>query len=123
MRTDPGVDTSVYPEICIPGPGGGSSDGARCFYTHVPAAVKSAEASDIRVPLVIDMHGGGGCAHQKPLTCFKSPTRWPRVQPTPSSSCGLGPRRGWETSGSDWDKAQQEQVDAKSGKEVAPTDD
>lgn len=127
VRTDPGVDTSVYPEICIPGPGGGTSDGARCFYTHVPAAVKSAEASDLRVPLVIDMHGGGGCAHHEIASSgFKSLADTLAAQNPADSFIVVWPQGydgGWGMSGSDWDKAQQEQVDAKSGKEVVSTDD
>ena len=42
------------PRRCI-----ATADGERCWWTHVPAAVQAGSAS---VPLLIDMHGGGGCA-------------------------------------------------------------
>ena len=106
------------PPAGIAAPGGGLTSGARCFYTHVPSAVVSAKAADstLKLPLVIDMHGGGGCAHHRmqnsgwkeladslaaadPATSFV--TVWPQGYDT-----------GWGTCGSDCAAAQREQDDA-----------
>jgi poly(3-hydroxybutyrate) depolymerase len=47
----------AHPRTCILA---APSNSPRCWWTHVPTAVKT--ASSARVPLVIDLHGGGGCA-------------------------------------------------------------
>jgi poly(3-hydroxybutyrate) depolymerase len=55
-----------YPKTCIDGP---PDNGLRCWWTHVPAAIKSSTA---KVPLVVEMHGGGGCAsHAERSSGFK----------------------------------------------------
>ena len=58
---DEGLQAAVraHPRTCIFAAPGNST---RCWWTHVPTAVKTAEASSASVPLVIDLHGGGGCA-------------------------------------------------------------
>ena len=65
--SDPNMP-SHYPKTCIYAP---PDNGIRCWWTHTPA-VLSSDASSLKVPLVIDMHGGGGCAsHQMSTSGFK----------------------------------------------------
>jgi poly(3-hydroxybutyrate) depolymerase len=98
---------------------GAPGDGQRCFTTYVPEAVKNAEAG-LQVPLVVDMHGGGGCGSQEAkMSGFKEladslPAKdsfiivWPQAHDLEWGSCG-----------SDCDKVQE-----KAGnKQVASTDD
>jgi len=98
---------------------GAPGDGQRCFTTYVPEAVKNAEAG-LQVPLVVDMHGGGGCGSQEAkMSGFKEladslPAKdsfiivWPQAHDLEWGSCG-----------SDCDKVQEKAGD----KQVASTDD
>eukprot|EP00933_Yihiella_yeosuensis_P060507 TRINITY_DN63261_c0_g1_i1.p1 TRINITY_DN63261_c0_g1~~TRINITY_DN63261_c0_g1_i1.p1 ORF type:complete len:439 (-),score=70.34 TRINITY_DN63261_c0_g1_i1:21-1337(-) len=64
--TDPGANTSIsnLPRTCINHSSGASSaSGPRCWWTYVPT--KFAKAGATKKPLVIDMHGGGGCAYHQ----------------------------------------------------------
>ena len=58
-----------FPRTCISADPNG---GPRCWWTHVPDAVKASTDSSLRVPLVIDMHGGGGCASHQLGSGFKA---------------------------------------------------
>ena len=51
-RSDDPAMPSTYPKTCVKGP---PDNGLRCWWTLVPDAVK---ASSVKVPLIIDMHGG-----------------------------------------------------------------
>jgi len=51
------VSTAGLERTCIMGPNR-KGVGPRCWWTHVPESVAKAAS---KVPLVIDMHGGGGC--------------------------------------------------------------
>lgn len=53
------LDTT-YHRTCISGPVRGGS-GPRCWWTHVPDAVAKSTDANLKVPVVIKMHGGGGC--------------------------------------------------------------
>ena len=62
------------------------SGASRCWWTYVPEAVSTSADTSLRVPLVIDMHGGGGCAeHQFSWIVF----HWER-----GGGCGVGRRVG-----------------------------
>lgn len=57
-----------FPRTCIQH---SSYANGRCWWTHVPSAVASA-TDGRKVPLLVDMHGGGGCAsHQYQSSGFK----------------------------------------------------
>eukprot|EP00935_MAST-01C_sp_MAST-1C-sp1_P001581 g1581.t1 len=82
-----------YPRTCI---NSAPNNSPRCWWTHVPDAVKAATS---QVPLVVDMHGGGGCAyHQEAGSGFKSlsdslgadsfVTVWPQGADSLWASCG-----------------------------------
>ena len=115
--TNPGMPSS-FPKTCINGP---PDQGLRCWWTYIPASVKKLDSS-VKVPLVIDMHGGGGCAsHQALSSGFRELadslsgkdsfiTVWPQ---------GYGYQ--WGTCGSDCAAAQAKQ--ASSGKTVHSVDD
>eukprot|EP00945_MAST-04E_sp_MAST-4E-sp1_P003675 g3675.t1 len=105
---------SGYTRTCINGP---PNNNPRCWWTYVPYAVKT-DSSETKVPLVIDMHGGGGCAaHQALASGFKALsdtlgknafiTVWPQGHGTQWGSCG-----------SDCDDIQKEE-----GKDIHKVDD
>lgn len=107
-----------YTKTCISAP---PADSPRCWYTHVPKSVLS--AGNIKVPVVIDMHGGGMCASsQMRLSGFKElsdsfvkgedsfVTIWPQ-----------GYENGWGMCGADCDAEAKEA--AKIGKKLITTDD
>uniref|UniRef100_A0A7S1NEY1 Feruloyl esterase n=1 Tax=Eutreptiella gymnastica TaxID=73025 RepID=A0A7S1NEY1_9EUGL len=117
-RSEDSTMDNLYPKTCIAGPPDG---GLRCWWTHVPAAVKS-DAS-LKVPLVIDMHGGGLCAHHEALASgFKQVSdslggntfivAWPQ-----------GYDYQWGTCGSDCDKAKTANAGKNAGKAIASQDD
>lgn len=68
-NTGQGSALDSFPRTCITSATDVSpGTGPRCWWTHKPTATKST----IKVPLVIDMHGGGGCAsHQLLYSGFK----------------------------------------------------
>jgi len=67
VTTDPGMPATVD-RTCILH---SSSSEGRCWWTYVPQGVKTA-SDGRRVPLLVDMHGGGGCAsHQYLSSGFK----------------------------------------------------
>jgi poly(3-hydroxybutyrate) depolymerase len=106
MTTDAGTAAFAnYPRACIISE---PNNGPRCWWTHVPDAVKTTSA---QVPLIIDMHGGGGCASDREASSgFRSLsdslgadsfiTVWPQGAFLASSG-GL-----WASCGSDCDSAQ-----------------
>ena len=114
--TNPGMPSS-FPKTCINGP---PDQGLRCWWTYIPASVKKLDIR-VKVPLVIDMHGGGGCAsHQALSSGFRELadslsgkdsfiTVWPQ---------GYGYQ--WGTCGSDCAAAQAKEA---SGKTVHSVDD
>ncbi|GMH96314.1 hypothetical protein TrVE_jg3723 [Triparma verrucosa] len=51
--SDENMPSGTYPRTCIE-----TSAGTRCWYTYTPSGVVEGST----YPLVIDMHGGGGCA-------------------------------------------------------------
>jgi len=85
---------TAYTQTCITGP---PNNVQRCWWTYVPPAVKA--ESNLTVPLVIDMHGGGGCASDSALgSGFKELsdtlgsesfiTVWPQGHTTQWGTCG-----------------------------------
>ena len=105
-----------YPKACILGP---PDDGPRCWWYYIPDNVKALDSST-KVPLLIDMHGGGGCAsHEASSSGFKEVAKslpgkdsfiivWPQ-----------GYEQQWGTCGADCGSEQAENK----GKEVASQDD
>ena len=92
---NPGMP-ATYPRTCINGP---PDSGPRCWWTYVPDSVLKMDTSLSQVPLVIDMHGGGGCAsHQAASSGFKELsdtlgtdafiTVWPQGHDAQWGSCG-----------------------------------
>lgn len=100
------VDTgmpSEYPRSCIRGP---PNDGLRCWWTYVPEGLRGGDAG--KVPLVIDMHGGGGCASHE-----ASSSGWKELSDTLGADSfavvwpqGYG--KLWGTTGNDTEKARAE---------------
>ena len=106
---------------CIPGPPDGL---ARCWWTRVPASVTAAPSS-VRVPLVLDMHGGGMCPSMQ-----RKNSGWAALSDALSSSSSspassfivawpAGFNKLWGACGSDCDLAKA----ATPGKDIADTDD
>ena len=57
-------DSMDMPRSCI-----ATAGGPRCWWTYVPTAVENGAAT---VPLLVDMHGGGGCASHAVQHGFKA---------------------------------------------------
>eukprot|EP00948_MAST-09A_sp_MAST-9A-sp1_P001539 g1539.t1 len=110
---------SSYSELCIRS---APSNSLRCWWVYIPSKVTSGSAN-VKVPLVIDMHGGDGCAsHQASTSGFKE------LSDTLAASAGdetfitvwpQGYNLQWGTCGSACDKAQQDNP----GKDIQTTDD
>mmetsp|Transcript_11342 Transcript_11342/g.21585 ORF Transcript_11342/g.21585 Transcript_11342/m.21585 type:complete len:520 (-) Transcript_11342:86-1645(-) len=108
---------AAYPRTCINGP---PDNGDRCWWTYEPAAVRGGGIQQGKVPLVIDMHGGGGCASDQAFSSgFKELsdtlgsnssfiTVWPQ-----------GYNSQWGTCGSDCDMTEAEN----NGKSIHSVDD
>lgn len=84
-----------FPRSCILS---SPNNSPRCWWTYTPTAVATATTS-LKVALVIDMHGGGGCAsHQAAGSGFKElsdslgadtfVTAWPQASASLWASCG-----------------------------------
>lgn len=85
----------------------------------MPAKVKAA-GSTLRVPLVVDMHGGGGCAHHQALSSgFRELADSLDAKDSFIIVWPQGYNNMWGTCGSDCDKAQAENT----GKAIHTTDD
>eukprot|EP00943_MAST-04B_sp_MAST-4B-sp1_P004221 g4221.t1 len=105
-----------YPKTCISGP---PDAGLRCWWTYVPAKVKAA-SSTLKVPLVVDMHGGGGCAsHQALSSGFRELADSLDAKDSFVIIWPQGYNNQWGTCGSDCDKTQAESK----GKDIHTTDD
>ena len=117
-RSDDPAMPSTYPKTCVKGP---PDNGLRCWWTLVPDAVK---ASSVKVPLIIDMHGGDGCAsHQALSSGYADLAKSLSAQESFIVVWPQGYDKMWGTCGADCDKAQQEQDKKSSGKKVHSVDD
>ena len=109
---------SAYPKTCIKGP---PDNGLRCWWTLVPDAVKT---SSVKVPLVIDMHGGSGCAsHQAKSSGYADLAKSLAAQDSFIVVWPQGYSKMWGTCGADCDKAQKEQDKQNTNKIVHSVDD
>jgi len=106
-----------YPKTCINGP---PDQGKRCWWTYVPAKVKAAD-SNLKVPLIIDMHGGGGCANHQALSSgFRELADSLDAEDSFIVVWPQGYDQQWGTCGSDCDKTKEA---AKDGKSIHDIDD
>ena len=105
-----------YHRTCVRGP---PNNSIRCWWTYVPKSVKKG----MKVPLVIGMHGGGGCAsHQMEYSGFKELADSRQlifVVPQGASPDGLGRPGRWNTCGSSIEKCKADDH----GKEIIDWDD
>ena len=87
----------------------------------MPTNVKAASSS-LKVPLVVDMHGGGGCAHHQALSSgFRELADSLDAKDSFIIVWPQGYDNMWGTCGSDCDKSQAE--GDKTGKKIHTTDD
>lgn len=107
-----------YPKTCINGP---PDQGKRCWWTYVPVKVKAAD-SNLKVPLIIDMHGGGGCANHQALSSgFRELADSLDAEDSFIVVWPQGYDQQWGTCGSDCDKTKSEAD--KDGKSIHDIDD
>jgi hypothetical protein len=97
----------------------------RCWWTYVPDAIKKTTTG--KVPLVVDMHGGGGCAgHQVAFSGFKERSdalgAAGFIVAFPQASLHEGSAQ-WGICGSDCAAVNQIQMNSGSGKKTAAADD
>ncbi|GMH77676.1 hypothetical protein TrST_g7558 [Triparma strigata] len=103
--SDGGMPSGTYPRTCIE-----TSAGTRCWYTYTPSGV----VEGATYPLVIDLHGGGGCASDSmALSGWKSLADeelfiviWPQ-----------GSNGEWGVAGSEWETVNSETT-SEGGKET-----
>ena len=99
---DPGMPSTVT-KYCVKGPPDGD---ARCWWTHVPDAVKDGTS---KLPMIVDMHGGGGCAsHQMGSSGFKELADSLGADETFIVAWPQGYGTQWGTCGTECDKSQAE---------------
>lgn len=105
-----------FHRTCIRGP---PNNSIRCWWTYVPDGVKKGS----KVPLIVDMHGGGGCAHHQLLSSgFKEladAKNFIVVFPQGASPDGFGGPGRWNTCGSDVEACKA----SEKGKEIIDWDD
>jgi len=117
--TDPNMP-STYPKTCIRVP---PDNGLRCWWTHTPNINFK---TNPKLPLIIDMHGGGGCAsHQMISSGWREladtlGTRSKHVMNTFITVWPQGHLNQWGSCGSEWKKCEE---DAGSSKSIHKTDD
>ena len=119
-RSEDPAMPSAYTKTCIKGP---PDNDLRCWWTFVPDTVKTSNPS-IKVPLMVDMHGGDGCASHQALSSGYADLA--KSLPATDSFIVVWPQgydKMWGTCGADCDKAQQDQDKEKAGKKVHSVDD